>query len=245
MSRWMSKFYPEVRFGGFTRVDGSVAFFQRIRSLLEPHSIVLDIGCGRGKIKSEDPVRLRRDLYDLRGACAKVIGIDPDLDASVNPLIHEFHQLHDFKNWPIETQAIDLAFADFVIEHVEDVDPFFSECHRVLKPGGYLCLRTPNVRSYFGLISRLIPNRYHARAAARIQEIREHEDVFPTVYRCNTRGRLKRALNRHGFDGCVIGHEPEPAYFSFSAAAYALGVLHQRLAPDAIKINLFAFAKKF
>jgi hypothetical protein len=45
-----------------------------------------------------------------------------------------------------------------------------------------------------------------------------------------------------GFDHCVYGCQSEPAHYGFSRMLYALGVLHQRLVPAAIKPAIFAFA---
>ncbi len=42
------RFYPESRYGGFTDIDGTVAFFARVNALLRPSFTVLDFGCGRG-----------------------------------------------------------------------------------------------------------------------------------------------------------------------------------------------------
>ncbi len=237
-------FYPETRFGGFTNVDGSIPFFFRLRSLVKPDSVVLDIGCGRNKVKSEDPVLARRALYNLRGLGQKVIGIDPDDVAAHNPLIDEFRKITDFNHWPVEDASIDVAYSDFVVEHVENIDSYFSECHRVLKPGGYLCLRTPNVLSYFGIVSRLIPDRYHAKVAAKVQTERAAVDVFPTFYRCNTIGKMRRTLRRFGFDACVCGHEAEPQYFSFSKVLYWLATVHQRWAPHRFNLVILAYAQK-
>jgi hypothetical protein len=52
---YKSRFFPETRFGGFTYVDGTVNFFTRVNALLEPGSVVLDVGCGRGGYVA-DPV---------------------------------------------------------------------------------------------------------------------------------------------------------------------------------------------
>jgi len=45
---YKQKFYPEVKFGGFSDVDGTIAFFNRVNALLQPSFTVLDVGCGRG-----------------------------------------------------------------------------------------------------------------------------------------------------------------------------------------------------
>ena len=78
----------------------------------------------------------------------------------------------------------------------------------------------------------------------RVQDDRKAEDVFPTVYRCNSRGKLLRGLRRHGLDGVVYGYEAEPKYLSFSKLAYRIGVIYQRLAPRSLRNALFVFARK-
>ncbi|TMA32611.1 MAG: hypothetical protein E6J87_12430 [Deltaproteobacteria bacterium] len=115
---------------------------------------------------------------------------------------------------------------------------------RVLRPGGHLCMRTTNRSGYVALAARLVPNREHSRVLTRVQENRKPEDVFPTVYRCNSRGKLLRALRRHELEGIVYGHESEPKYLQFSKLAYRIGVLYQRLAPGTFRNALFAFARK-
>ena len=235
--------YPESRFGGFTDSDAVVAFYTRVRALMSPDAVVLDVGCGRGK-GALDPIPTRRALRTLRGACAKVIGIDTDPAGTENPMVDEFHQIQPDAPWPVETGSVDVVVSDYVLEHVEDPDMFFAECRRVLKPGGFLCIRTTNAISYFALASRVIPNRGHARVVSRVYvHPRDASDVFPTVYRCNTVWRLRKALRRSGFRGCVYGFQGEPAHFGFSRVLYLVGVIHQRLAPKSIRPALFVFAR--
>ncbi len=105
-------------------------------------------------------------------------------------------------------------------------------------------MRTANVHSYVGLAARLVPNRHHASVLQSAQENRKPEDVFPTVYRCNTINKLRSMLSHYGFDATVYGTESEPMYLAFSSFAYSLGVLHQRFAPRWLKAAIFAFAKR-
>ena len=240
---YLSRYYPESRFGGFTDIDGTIAFYIRVQALLEPSSIVLDVGCGRGAY-AEHPIRIKRELRTLKGKCRRAIGIDVDRQAVGNPLVDEV-RLIEGARWPVEDASIDVCVCDSVLEHVQDPAAFFAECRRTLKPGGYLCLRTSNRLNYLSLLARLIPNRLHARVLDRVlPPWKNQEDVFPTVYRCNTRGRLRRMLDRHGLDHCVYGYEAEPYHLGFSRLAYFCGVLHQRLAPNLCKTTLFAFARK-
>jgi SAM-dependent methyltransferase len=240
--RLLERWYPEVRFGGFTDVDGTVAFYSRVNSLLEPSFTVLDLGCGRGQA-AEDPIRWRRELQVFKGKCARVIGADVDPDAAVNPHLDEFRLIENDRI-PLEDETIDLCISDAVVEHIADVDLFFGECRRVLKAGGYLCIRTPNATSYASVATRVVPNRLHARVLSRVQPDRKCEDVFATLYRCNTAKKLGTTLVRHGFECVVRSYEPEPAYLSFSRLAYAFGVLHQRHAPRRLRRVLLAYARK-
>ena len=236
------RFYPEALFGGFTDIDGTVAFFNRVNSLLESSFVVLDVGCGRGEYH-EDPVPLRRNLRVLKGKVIKVIGIDVDQSAQENPFLDEFRLIQD-DSWPVENNSINLIVCDNVLEHVANPDRFFLEIRRVLRNGGYLCIRTPNRWSYIALAATLIPNKYHSKVVTSVvQDRRKKEDVFPTLYRCNSIRKLKNMIQKNGLECVVYGHEAEPSYLSFSKIAYFFGVMHQRFAPGFIKPAIFAFGK--
>jgi ubiquinone/menaquinone biosynthesis C-methylase UbiE len=236
--------YPESRFGGFADGDQLVTFYTRVRALMRPSFTVLDVGCGRGaQVPDQTPTQL--ELKTLRTGCAKVIGIDVDPAGQHNPLVDEFHLITADGSWPLTDASVDLAVSDYVLEHVDDPDQFFSECRRVIKPGGYLCMRTTNAMSYFGVAARLTPNRAHAAVVQRAYvNPREQADVFPTRYRCNTVGAIRRILRRHGFEHCVYGYQSDPAHFGFSRVLYSFGVLHQRYAPRRIRTSIFIFARR-
>lgn len=235
-------FYPESNFGGFTQVDGTVAFYSRVQALAAPESVVVDFGCGRGAYAA-DPVPFRRSLRVFKGKVSRVIGLDASPAAAENPFLDEFYPLEG-PRWPLEDCSADLVLCDNVLEHLLEPEEFFREAQRVLRPGGAVCIRTPNALNYIAMLSRLIPNRSHARILAKAKPELGEEDIFPTVYRCNTLPAVRRALRRHGFEAVVYGYEAEPSYLSFSKAAYALGVLHQKLSPGLFKAAIFAFGRK-
>lgn len=237
------RFHPELGFGGFTDMDGTVTFYLRAQELLPSQGVALDIGCGRGT-QREDPVRTRRQLRTLRGRCRLTIGIDVDPAAAENPHIDEFRMIAPDGRWPLDAASVDLAIADFVVEHVVDPDQFFSEAARVLRPGAHLGIRTINAHSYLGVGSRVVPNALHRAFLRRAQPSRASEDVFPTLYRCNTSKKLRAALDRHGFAAAVYGVEAEPDYLGFSSTTYALGLLHRRLAPSSLRVGLVAWGRR-
>ncbi|HYW45000.1 MAG TPA: class I SAM-dependent methyltransferase [Bryobacteraceae bacterium] len=237
-----NKYYPECRFGGFTQHDGTVAFYTRVNALLDPRSVIVDFGCGRGAVV-DDPVRFRRQVRDLRAAGRTVIGVDVDPMGGGNPFLNEFRLLSTDGTWPLDSASADLVVTDCVLEHLLAPEFFFAQAARVLKPGGYICIRTPNSASYVGLISRLVPPRLHQAVLKKAQPGRREEDVFPAVYRCNSVWRLRGMLEKHGFDAVVYGHGAEPGYLDFSRWAYLLGVFYQKYAPVWMRPSLFAFGQ--
>jgi SAM-dependent methyltransferase len=240
---YMGLYYPESRFGGFAGVDGTIAFYIRVQSLVEPSSVVLDAGCGRGAC-ADDPVRVRRELRIFKGKCARVIGIDVDERARGNPFVDEF-RLIEGGRWPVPDGSVDVCVCDSVLEHIGEPEGFFAECGRVIRPGGYLCIRTTNSLHYIALFARLIPGRFHKAVLRKVLcGHRKEEDGFPTVYKCNTKRRIRKMLDKHGFEHCVYSYEAEPYHLSFSHVSYLCGVLHQRLAPSLFKDMILAFARR-
>lgn len=242
--KYQHLFFPETRFGGFTEADVTIAFYNRVNALINSSSVVIDFGCGEGKCLA-DPVPLRRGLRVLRGKAAKVIGLDVDTVAAArNQAIDEFRAIHPGASWPVSAASADLILCDCVMEHLRHPESFFFEARRALKPEtGMLCIRTPNVWSYVGAASRLVPNRLHASVLKKAQPYRV-EDVFPTVYRCNTLPKMRAMMKRSGFDAVVYGAESEPGYLEFSCFAYGLGVLHRKLAPGFLRPVIFAFGRR-
>jgi len=238
---YKERFYPEALFGGFTDIDGAIAFFNRVNALLDPSFVVLDVGCGRGAY-NEDQVPLRKNLRILKGKVAKVIGIDVDQSAQENPFLDEFHLIQG-NSWPVESNSIDLIVCYNVLEHIANPDQLFLEIRRVLRNGGYLCIRTPNRWSYIAIAATLVPNKSHSKVTSVVQDGRKEEDVFPTVYKCNSIRKLKNIMKKNGLECVVYSYESEPSYLSFSKIAYFFGVMHQRFAPRFIKPVIFAFGK--
>lgn len=60
------------------------------------------------------------------------------------------HYLDATRTWPIESGAVELVYADNVIEHVplQAGRTMLAEAHRCLRPGGTLRLVTPDLRKH-------------------------------------------------------------------------------------------------
>jgi SAM-dependent methyltransferase len=237
----METFYPESKFGGFSDIDGTIAFYLRVNALIEPGSVVVDFGCGRGAY-GEDPVAIRRELRILKGKAGRVIGLDVEDSGGQNPFLDDFKRLCD-EGWPIPDSSADLVLCDSVMEHLPEPLAFFSEARRVLRPGGFACIRTSNLWGYVAFLSRLVPNHAHSRVLSKVKEGTQERDTFPTLFRCNTIAKIRSLMKTCGFDSVVYGFGPEPAYMSFSKPFYRLGVLYQRIVPHIFQPVIFAFGK--
>ena len=206
------RFYPESRLSGFSDVDGTIAFYSQVNALIDPASILVDVGCGRGAYL-DDPVQYRLNLRKFQGKCTRVIGIDIDPKARDNQNLDEF-RLITGNNWPIETSSANLILGDYILEHVANPDLFFTEAYRILKPGGAICLRTSNLYSYFGLLAKLIPNQLHIDVLLKAKESTRERDTFPTCFQCNTIPKIRRTMRNFKFFPIVYGYDAEPAYLS-------------------------------
>jgi SAM-dependent methyltransferase len=237
-----TRLYPERRFGGFSNRNGTVAFYTRVGALARPDSRVLDYGCGVGAhVNAEEP--FVGSLQRLKGRVAEVIGVDMDGDAASNPYIDRFAPTAG-REIPLEASSVDLCVSDWGLEHFDDPSSFFREAFRVLAPGGCLCLRTPNLLHYSSLGAWMLPFRFHHTVRRMLGYFHTEADVFPTLYRCNTRGRLQRALERERFDACVYRHRGESHTIGAGYAAGLVGEMIERLSPPLFSHELHAFARK-
>lgn len=139
---------------------------------------VLDAGCSRG-----DP-----DLPSMfRGGA--VIGLDMDvLGLRANRLARAC-VLAPMERMPFADGSFDVVVSKWTAEHLERPEAVFREMARVLRPGGTVCLLTPNALGIFVLVSRLIPFRVKQIIKGRLFQGHE-EDTFRTWYRANSVRRL-------------------------------------------------------
>jgi SAM-dependent methyltransferase len=238
------RLYPERAFGGFTSRDGGARFYLRVRALLEssPHRIVVDLGCGLAEHRKLAPPTIA-DLYLLRGRATRVIGLDVDPAAKANETIDEF-RLIDGDRLPIDSNSIDVCVSDWVLEHVRDVSNFYAECARIIRPGGFVCIRTPNRFHYSSIGASLIPARLHERIRTLLGHPHEGGDVFPTYYRSNTTKACRRWLSRSGFAPMVYAHRGESHLSGLGYVPGLLGKWIEELAPPFLSHEIHAFGRR-
>ena len=127
--------------------------------------------------------------------------------------------------------SFDLAYADYVLEHVEHPVPFLSEVKRVLKPGAAFFFRTPNIWHYVALISASTPHWVHRLIANPVRGMRRgaHEP-YPTHYRLNSKKAIVEISDAAGFSISELRFfEGQPSYLMFNSVAFLLGVAYERI----------------
>ncbi len=237
------RLYPESRVGGFSRADGGVEFYQRVAALLRPEMIVLDFGAGRGSFL-DDRSTYRRDLARMQGRVASVIGVDVDDAVLRNPSLDEAYVVKADGTLPLADESVDLVVSSFVFEHLGDPGKAAGELERVLRPGGWVCARTPNKWGYIGVGARLVPNSLHVRMLRRLQPGKNAEDTFPTAYRLNAPSALRKYFPGNRFAHFIYTQDSEPAYFGGSKVAWRTMQVLFRLTPPALGATLFIFLQK-
>lgn len=130
----------EFELGG--RVNAEV-----LRQFISPEDVVLDIGCGLGRIEKY-----------LASDCAKLYAADVsqkmlDLAAErLRGLDNVYLQKLDGRSLsPFADNMFDFVWSMLVLQHMEKEDAFvyLREVHRVLKPGGRVFMQFPNILSEF------------------------------------------------------------------------------------------------
>ncbi len=236
------RIYPEIHFGKFTFNDGGVPYYARVQSLLNTSSVVLDYGCGRG-IHLSSSTAFYKSLCTFKGKVRQVIGVDPTGAGVDNLDIDEFRQMTDYLI-PVEDGTIDLCHADWVIEHVTDIDLLMTEINRVLKPGGYFCFRTPNRFHYSSLGAAMIPFELHYKLRGLLGDVHEAQDVFPTTYPCNTKWSAERILKRYCFTSAVRYHRGISHLMGMGYLPGLIGKFFESISPRFLCHELHVFAQK-
>jgi SAM-dependent methyltransferase len=240
----VDKVYPEVSISGFSRIDGTIAFYNQVNALCNRSSVVIDFGAGRGRAHSDDTCEYRRNLQSLKGKAAKVIGVDVSSEVLDNSSLDEAYIIGKDGVVPLPDMCADIIVSDFTFEHIDNPSLTAAEIHRLLKPGGWLCVRTPNRHGYIAVSNRLVPEGLKTRLLKRLQPTREEEDVFPAVYKLNTIKDLQRYFPLKDYRYFSFLYDAEPAYYFNSIVIFRMFEIIQTLSPENFKTMIMLFANK-
>ncbi|WP_187436474.1 class I SAM-dependent methyltransferase [Bradyrhizobium hipponense] len=225
-------------------MDGTVAFYQRVNALVDRDSVVVDFGAGRGVGHIELGSPYSRALRNLKGKVSKVIGVDVDEAVLSNPSVDQAYLLDRDGSCQLQDEIADLIFSDFTFEHIPDPATSARELERLLKPGGWLCARTPNKYGYIGLANQLVPEAIARTVLKAAQPERKEEDIFPAVYRLNTRRALLKHFPSSQFEHFVYTWDAEPGYHANRPIIYRTFKVLQYLTPPPLKTIYMIFLRK-
>jgi SAM-dependent methyltransferase len=240
----LTRVYPEAKAGGFSRYDGTIVFYTRVNALLKESDVALDVGAGRGAFFYDDMVPFRKNLRMLKGKCSKVIGLDVSDSVRTNPTLDESHVISPDANFPLASASVDLIVCDSTFEHVSNPAQFESEIARVLKPGGWLCARTPNLFGHIGFFSKIIPERFHELVLNRMQPERKRQDVFPASYKMNSPRQVRKIFSDDRWDLVFHTWESEPPYAGNSYSLNKIAEFVLRHLPNGMASTLFIYARR-
>jgi len=204
-----------------------------VRDAIQHESRVLDLGCGRGGL-----------VEQLTHALQLIVGVDPDY------LSLREHRLASFQppmvrvngassRLPLASDSFDVAFASWVLEHMEEPALDFHEIGRVLRPGGVFVFITPNrdhpliglnrlTSRIGGLQDRLVERLYGRQAA----------DTYPAHYLANSPEQIAGLAQQAGMIVERIKAVADPTYLAFRPSLFRLfNGIEERL-PDERAIHL-------
>jgi 2-polyprenyl-3-methyl-5-hydroxy-6-metoxy-1,4-benzoquinol methylase len=115
------------------------------------HGRIIDVGCGAG--------RLRTFLGDVIESYAGVDAIEYEgLGSGVAFMRADLNR----DPIPVPDHSADVAISIETIEHLENPRAFVRELVRIVKPGGWIVVSTPNQRSILSLAALLVKGHFSA-----------------------------------------------------------------------------------
>ena len=184
---------------------------------LTPAIRVLDVGCGRSDLFTDELSRVRR-----------AVGIDPDVASLARNQVLAHRIAATAERLPFGRASFDLVTMAWVLEHLDRPVRVFREIHRVLDAGGRVAFVTPNAWNYNAWLIRSVPNALHPVLTRRLYG-REPGDTFPTRYRCNTPRLIDRTLRGIGFVPERVVLNGDPTYVAVTEPLFRLAVTLERL----------------
>lgn len=240
----LATFYPEVRVSGMTSIDGTIRFYNQVNALLRPSMTVLDYGAGRACWFEEDDCEYRKQLRTLKGKVDRVIACDIDPAVLRNRSVDEQLLIGHGGAVPLPDHSVDLIVSDYALEHVEDPQRVADEFARLIKPGGWICARTPSKYAYTSIPTLAVPNRLHPFVLRGAQPDRSNQDTFPTAFKLNTLRDVARYFPAIDFENYTYRAVPEPSYHFNLKPVLGLMLLMHKLLPAALTAPLFIFLRR-
>jgi SAM-dependent methyltransferase len=211
----------------FGNLDANLRFLEKT-GLIRAGLHALEIGCGAGSL-----------LHRLRESGLDIVGVETSAQriaegrGAYGPLPVE-HVSGPALPFPDEQFDVVLSFD--VFEHIPDSDRHLAEVHRVLKPGGWYLLQTPNkwTNSIFETI------RWRSFSRWKMDHCSLHSYA-----------QLRDRLRRHGFNVAFDDVKVVTPYFRQKVRRYLgpagpalLAVVNPDRLPLPLRTNFYVRARK-
>ncbi len=209
--------------------SGTVIFYSWLRSHMRSEFIVLNVGAG---LSTEDKIK------SIKGEVQKVVGVDIDNEVMKNEDLDESIVITNNK-LPFADNTFDLAWTDYVLEHIDDPKTFLQEVYRVLKPGTSFFFRTPNKYHYVSFVGSITPYWFHKLVSNKARGLSsDTHEPYPTYYNLNSRETITRYSKIAGFTKIELRFiEAEPSYLVFHFIPFLMGVLYERIVNSSDKLS--------
>jgi methionine biosynthesis protein MetW len=171
-----------------------VSLFER-----DPEARLLDLGCGDGEFTQMIANKIGTD---------RVCGLDYSAEnvarAGASGIDCRRGNLDEFKA-PFDDEIFDVICASQVLEHLADTDTLPKEIYRMLKPGGYAVISTPNLAATQNIFALLLGWQPPQTAVSddfdiflTSRRLKKRTDPWPTHRRAFTLDGLRALLTWHG-----------------------------------------------
>jgi len=145
---------------------------------------------------------------------------------------------------PLQDNSVDIVVCRWVFEHLQSPEKAMQEFARVLRKGGFLYVKTPNVLNYAMTISWLTPTAFHNAFLSK-SGMREN---IPTFYRANSSRALNRLAAQTGFTVRTLERWPYSfMYYAFNRELFLLMRTVSRLVrkvTDRMQLMIFCVLEK-
>lgn len=220
--------WGEPSWGNF---QSNTHFLQQTKAIYKPAQI-LDIGCHKGLL-----------LKYLASQGHEVYGIDLEEGLLAESKAFGRVCVGRGESLPFREHSFDVVTSFDVFEHILDSDAHLCEVRRVLRPGGYYLLQTPN---------KWTNMFFEAIVWARKFGIRHAFDFLRPPAHCALHNywQLRRRLVRHGFEPCYVGVPVVNDYFIQKvqrvlggAGVLALKIYNPDRSPLWLRTNFYVSAR--
>ncbi len=164
-------------------LETNLAFLNQIGRPV-PGQAILEIGCGIGTV-----------VAHFAGRGFNIIGTDISKEAisyGKKKYPNARLEVQPAESLPYNNECFDVVLSFDLFEHIAEIDKHISEVYRVLKPDGYYLFQTPH--KYFNSV-------YETLSKKSLKWKRAHPSL-------HTPGRLRRRLQRHGFETRFVKMNP-------------------------------------